>query len=95
MPGCLGLDAVWQLLGFYLGWTGALGSGRALGVGEVKFSGQVLPENKKVTYRLNIKRVINRKLVLGIADAIVEVDGKQIYEAADLKVGLFENPRSL
>jgi len=95
MPGCLGLDAVWQLLGFYLGWTGAPGSGRALGVGEVKFSGQVLPENKKVTYRLNIKRVINRKLVLGIADGIVEVDGKVIYEAADLKVGLFENPRSL
>ncbi len=95
MPGCLGLDAVWQLLGFYLGWTGAPGSGRALGVGEVKFSGQVLPEAKKVTYRLNIKRVINRKLVLGIADGIVEVDGKVIYEATDLKVGLFENPRSL
>jgi len=95
MPGCLGLDAVWQLLGFYLGWTGAPGSGRALGVGEVKFSGQVLPESKKVTYRLNIKRVINRKLVLGIADGIVEVDGKVIYEAADLRVGLFENPRSL
>ena len=95
MPGCLGLDAVWQLLGFYLGWTGALGSGRALGVGEVKFTGQVLPEAKKVTYRLNIKRVINRKLVLGIADGIVEVDGKVIYETTDLKVGLFENPRSL
>jgi len=95
MPGCLGLDAVWQLLGFYLGWTGAPGSGRALGVGEVKFTGQVLPEAKKVTYRLNIKRVINRKLVLGIADGIVEVDGKVIYEMTDLKVGLFENPRSL
>ena len=95
MPGCLGLDAVWQLLGFYLGWTGAQGSGRALGVGEVKFTGQVLPEAKKVTYRLNIKRVINRKLVLGIADGVVEVDGKVIYECADLKVGLFENPRSL
>ena len=95
MPGCLGLDAVWQLLGFYLGWTTAQGSGRALGVGEVKFTGQVLPEAKKVTYRLNIKRVINRKLVLGIADGVVEVDGKVIYEAADLKVGLFENPRSL
>lgn len=95
MPGCLGLDAVWQLLGFYLGWTGAPGSGRALGVGEVKFTGQVLPEAKKVTYRLNIKRVINRKLVLGIADGVVEVDGKVIYECADLKVGLFENPRSL
>ena len=95
MPGCLGLDAVWQLLGFYLGWTGAKGSGRALGVGEVKFSGQVLPEAKKVIYRVNLKRVINRKLVLGIADGVVEVDGKVIYEANDLKVGLFENPRSL
>lgn len=95
MPGCLGLDAVWQLLGFYLGWTGAPGSGRALGVGEVKFSGQVLPEAKKVTYKLDLKRVINRKLVLGIADATVEVDGKVIYEMTDLKVGLFENPRSL
>ena len=95
MPGCLGLDAVWQLLGFYLGWTGAKGSGRALGVGEVKFSGQVLPEAKKVTYRVNLKRVINRKLVLGIGDGVVEVDGKVIYEAADLKVGLFENPRSM
>jgi 3-hydroxyacyl-[acyl-carrier protein] dehydratase/trans-2-decenoyl-[acyl-carrier protein] isomerase len=95
MPGCLGLDAVWQLLGFYLGWTGAPGSGRALGVGEVKFTGQVLPEIKKVVYKLNIKRVINRKLVLGIADAVVEADGKTIYEMFDLKVGLFENPRSL
>lgn len=95
MPGCLGLDAIWQLLGFYLGWTGAKGSGRALGVGEVKFTGQVLPEAKKVTYRINIKRLINRKLVLGVADGVVEVDGKVIYEAADLKVGLFENPRAL
>lgn len=95
MPGCLGLDAVWQLLGFYLGWTGAPGSGRALGVGEVKFTGQVLPEAKKVTYRLDIKRTINRKLVLGIADGTVSVDDKVIYEAKDLKVGLFENPRSL
>lgn len=95
MPGCLGLDAVWQLLGFYLGWTGAPGSGRALGVGEVKFTGQVLPEAKKVTYKIDIKRVINRKLVLGIADARVEVDGKLIYEMADLKVGLFENPRAM
>lgn len=92
MPGCLGLDAVWQLLGFYLGWLGAKGSGRALGVGEVKFSGQVLPSAKKVTYRVDVKRVINRKLVLGIGDGIVEVDGKPIYETKDLKVALFENP---
>ncbi len=95
MPGCLGLDSMWQLVGFYLGWLGAPGSGRALGVGEVKFTGQVLPEAKKVTYRINLKRVINRKLVLGIADGTVEVDGKTIYEASDLKVGLFENPRAM
>lgn len=91
MPGCLGLDALWQLLGFYLGWTGAPGSGRALGMGEVKFSGQVLPDRKIVKYVLDIKRVINRKLVLGIADGRVEADGEVIYEAKDLKVGLFDN----
>lgn len=95
MPGCLGLDALWQLLGFFLGWTGAKGSGRALGLGELKFSGQVLPENKVVKYIIDVKRVINRKLVLGIADGRVEVDGKVIYEAKDLKVGLFENPRAM
>ena len=89
MPGCLGLDAMWQLLGFYLCWLGAPGKGRALGVGEVKFTGQVLPTAKKVTYRINLKRVIMRKLVLGIADATMAVDGKVIYEAADLRVGLF------
>lgn len=95
MPGCLGLDAVWQLLGFYLGWTGAPGSGRALGLGELKFTGQVLPETKLVTYHLDIKRVINRKLVLGIADGQVLADGEVIYEAKDLKVGLFDNPRAM
>jgi len=95
MPGCLGLDAVWQLLGYYLGWLGAPGSGRALGVGEVKFSGQVLPENKKVTYRVDMKRIINRKLVLGIGDATVSVDGKVIYEMEGLKVGLFDNPKAM
>ena len=95
MPGCLGLDSLWQLLGFYLGWTGAPGSGRALGVGEVKFTGQVLPEAKKVTYRVSISRLINRKLVLGVGDGVVEVDGERIYEAKGLKVGLFENPRSM
>ncbi len=95
MPGCLGLDALWQLLGFYLGWTGAQGSGRALGLGELKFTGQVLPETKLVTYHLDISRVINRKLVLGVADGQVLADGKVIYEAKDLKVGLFDNPRAL
>ncbi|MEQ8964535.1 MAG: 3-hydroxyacyl-[acyl-carrier-protein] dehydratase FabA [Azospirillaceae bacterium] len=89
MPGCLGLDALWQLLGFYLGWTGAPGRGRALSVGEVKFSGQVLPSASMVRYQLHIKRVINRKLVLGIADGVMSVDDKPIYEAQDLRVGLF------
>ena len=89
MPGCLGLDAMWQLVGFFLGWVGNPGHGRALGVGEVKFSGQVLPTAKKITYRINMKRVISRKLVLGIADGIVEVDDREIYHAKDLRVGLF------
>ena len=89
MPGCLGLDAMWQLVGFYLGWVGGKGRGRALGVGELKFTGQVLPSAKKVTYKINMKRVINRKLVMGLADATMEVDGREIYNAKDLKVGLF------
>ena len=91
MPGCLGLDAMWQLVGFYLGWKGGLGRGRALGVGELKFTGQVLPTAKKVTYKIDLKRVIMRKLVMGIADAVMEVDGKVIYEAKDLRVGLFKS----
>ncbi|MCI5060721.1 MAG: 3-hydroxyacyl-[acyl-carrier-protein] dehydratase FabA [Alphaproteobacteria bacterium] len=91
MPGCLGLDALWQLLGFYLGWTGAPGSGRALGLGELKFTDQVLPTTKQVKYVIDIKRLINRKLVLGVADGRVEADGETIYEAKDLKVGLFDN----
>jgi 3-hydroxyacyl-[acyl-carrier protein] dehydratase/trans-2-decenoyl-[acyl-carrier protein] isomerase len=89
MPGCLGLDAMWQLVGFYLGWMGGPGHGRALGAGEVKFTGQVLPKGKLVTYRIDIKRLIMRKLVMGIADARMEVDGREIYVASDLKVGLF------
>ena len=89
MPGCLGLDAMWQLLGFYLGWKGGLGKGRALGSGEVKFTGQVLPTAKKITYIIDLKRVIMRRLVMGIADAKMEVDGRLIYQATDLKVGLF------
>ena len=89
MPGCLGLDAMWQLLGFYLGWKGGLGKGRALGSGIVKFGGQVLPTAKKITYSIDLKRVIIRKLVMGIADATMEVDERVIYEANDLKVGLF------
>ena len=91
MPGCLGLDAMWQLVGFFLGWQGGTGRGRALGVGEVKFTGQVLPPAKKVTYKITMKRVINRKLIMGMADATMEVDGRQIYKATDLKVGLFED----
>ena len=89
MPGCLGLDAMWQLVGFFLGWLGGLGRGRALGVGEVKFSGMVLPSAKLVSYYIDLKRVIMRRLVLGVADGIMKVDGKVIYEAKDLRVGLF------
>ncbi len=89
MPGCLGLDALWQLVGFYLGWLGHPGKGRALGVGEVKFSGQVLPDISKVTYELSLKRVMASKLVLGIADGAVKADGEPIYSAEGLKVGLF------
>lgn len=91
MPGCLGLDAMWQLVGFFLGWTGGEGKGRALGVGEVKFTGQILPTAKKVVYRIHIKRLINRKLIMGMADGEVEVDGRVIYTATDLKVGLFKD----
>ncbi|CAG9296886.1 3-hydroxyacyl-[acyl-carrier-protein] dehydratase FabA [Celerinatantimonas diazotrophica] len=94
MPGCLGLDAMWQLVGFFLGWQGGLGKGRALGVGEVKFTGQILPTAKKVTYQIDFKRVINRRLVMGIADGRVKVDGKEIYLAKDLKVGLFKDTSS-
>ena len=89
MPGCLGLDALWQLVGFFLGWQGHPGRGRALGVGRVKFSGQVTPENRTVQYQIHLKRLITRSLVMGIADGVVQVDGRDIYTAKDLRVGLF------
>jgi len=88
MPGCLGLDALWQLLGFYLGWTGAPGRGRALGVGEVKFTGQVQPDSKLVTYQVDVRRVMNRQITLGIADGEMRVDGELAYEAKSLRVTL-------
>ena len=89
MPGCLGLDAMWQLVGFYLGWLGQPGKGRALGVGEVKFTGQVLTTVKKVSYHISLKRLILRKLILGVADGVLKADGTPIYHAKDMKVGLF------
>jgi len=89
MPGCLGLDAMWQMIGFFLTWLGAPGRGRALGAGEVKFTGQVLPSAKLVTYEIDISRVINRKLVMAQGDARMLVDGREIYTAKDLRVGLF------
>ncbi len=89
MPGCLGLDALWQMLGFFLGWTGGLGRGRALSVGEVKFSGMVLPTVKKVEYVVDLKKVIRRKFTLGIGDGMLKADGEPIYAAKDLRVGLF------
>jgi len=91
MPGCLGLDAMWQLVGFYLGWLEQPGKGRALGVGEVKFTGQVLDTVKKVTYQISIKRLILRKLILGVANGVLKADGEPIYEAKDMKVGLFQS----
>lgn len=95
MPGCLGVDALWQLVGFHLGWLGHPGRGRALGVGEVKFAGQVLPTAKTLTYRLDIRRVMARNLVLGVANGTVAVDGREIYQARDLRVGLFTSTKDL
>lgn len=91
MPGCLGLDALWQLCGFFMTWSGCMGKGRALGAGNVKFTGQILPTAHKVTYALNFKRLIKRKLSMAIADGTVSVDGRTIYTAEDLKVGLFQS----
>tara|TARA_E500000331_G_scaffold358316_1_gene424241 strand:+ start:34615 stop:35169 length:555 start_codon:yes stop_codon:yes gene_type:complete len=89
MPGCLGLDAMWQLLGYFLAWNGGTGRGRALGVGEVKFQGQVLPTSKVVTYKVDIKKIIKQKLIVGLADSEMDVDGRVIYRATNLRVGLF------
>jgi 3-hydroxyacyl-[acyl-carrier protein] dehydratase/trans-2-decenoyl-[acyl-carrier protein] isomerase len=91
MPGCLGMDALWQLVGFSLGWLGGQGSGRAISVGEVKFIGQVLPTAKKLKFRLDMKRVIMRRLCIGIADGVVLCDGESVFEAKDIRVGLFKN----
>jgi 3-hydroxyacyl-[acyl-carrier protein] dehydratase/trans-2-decenoyl-[acyl-carrier protein] isomerase len=90
MPGCLGLDALWQMLGFFLGWVGGQGRGRAIGVGEVKLTGMVTPAIKRLEYIVDLKRVIRRKLTLGIGDGLVKADGDTIYIAKDLRVGLFE-----
>jgi 3-hydroxyacyl-[acyl-carrier protein] dehydratase/trans-2-decenoyl-[acyl-carrier protein] isomerase len=92
MPGCLGMDALWQLLGFSLGWLGGLGSGRAISVGEVKFTDQVLPTARLLKFQLDVKRVIMRRLCMGIADGRVMCDGKLVFEAKDIRVGLFKNP---
>ncbi|MGB0574087.1 MAG: bifunctional 3-hydroxydecanoyl-ACP dehydratase/trans-2-decenoyl-ACP isomerase [Hyphomicrobiales bacterium] len=91
MPGCLGLDALWQLLGFYLGWLGRPGKGRALGVGEVKFFGMIDPSIKLIEYKVNIKKLVTRNLTLGVADGELLADGEKVYSAEGLKVGLFEN----
>ena len=91
MPGCLGLDGLWQLLGFFLGWIKAPGRGRALGVGEVKLTAMIVPTVKKLTYHVHLKRVILRRLVLGIADGVVHADGNPAYEVSDLRVGLFKD----
>lgn len=94
MPGCLGLDAMWQLVGFFLGWCDGPGKGRALGVGEVKFTGQILPTATKVSYHIDMKRVVKRRLFMGLGDGVVKVDGRSIYSAKDLKVGLFQDTSS-
>ncbi len=94
MPGCLGLDALWQLIGFHLGWLGGPGRGRALGAGEVKFTGQILPTASKVTYKISLSRVISRRLYMGIGDGEVLVDDRLVYSCKDLRVGLFTDTSS-
>ena len=92
MPGCLGLDAMWQLVGFYLGWVGEPGKGRALGVNSVKFTGEVLKKVKMATYEINMKRILKKEgAVVGLANGILSADGKIIYRAENLKVGLFKS----
>lgn len=88
MPGCLGLDAMWQLVGFFLAWSGGPGRGRAASVGEVRFTGQVTPKISRVVYKIDFKKVILRRMVVGIADGVLEADGTPIYQAKDLRVGL-------
>lgn len=95
MPGCLGLDALWQMVGFFLGWSGGPGRGRALGLSELKFTGQVLPDVTKVVYTIDVKRVMRSKLWLGIADGTLSADGEIIYRAKELKVGLFRQDAPL
>ncbi|MDH5325004.1 MAG: bifunctional 3-hydroxydecanoyl-ACP dehydratase/trans-2-decenoyl-ACP isomerase [Gammaproteobacteria bacterium] len=93
MPGCLGLDALWQLLGVFLGWSGLEGKGRALGVGKVKFSGQIYPDAGSIRYHLHIKRIFRKPMPLGVADGVVILNDQIIYEASDLRVGLIELSR--
>jgi 3-hydroxyacyl-[acyl-carrier protein] dehydratase / trans-2-decenoyl-[acyl-carrier protein] isomerase len=93
MPGCLGLDALWQMLGFFLGWIGQPGPGRALGVGEVKFAGEVPPAGHTLRYHIHVKKVVKRAFTLAIADGIAFLDGKKVHEAKDLRVGLFPGAR--
>ena len=90
MPGCLGLDALWQLTGFYLGWLGEPGKGRAISTGEVKFTGMITPETKLLEFEIDFKRVMRGRLVLGIADGIVKADGETVFAAKDLRVALFK-----
>jgi len=91
MPGCLGLDALWQMVGFFLGWSGSSGRGRAIGTGEIKLAGQVLPTVRELIYGIDIKRVMRSKLVLGIADGWLKADGEIVYRVSDLKVALFKD----